>query len=94
MSNLNTESVVVIHSAFEKTPRTVAMVEVPADVSLNQKLEIAFEKTNSIDCAWWDNEGVTPMFPDINVCRSTSVGDMVLVGNVKWACKSDGWKKV
>ena len=40
-------------------------------------------KTNSINDAWWNNEEVTPMFPDAT-CRSTSVGDMVLVGNRKY----------
>jgi len=47
------------------------------------KMEEAFKLTNSINDAWWNNKEVTPMFPDAT-CRSTSVGDMVLVGNRKY----------
>ena len=73
------ETVSVIHAAFGEKPHVVAMVEVSAKMSTNEKLEKAFMLTNSINDAWWNNEGVTPMFPDKG-CRSTSVGDMVLVG--------------
>ena len=87
------EKVAVIHAAFEETPRTVAMVEVPQNVTVNKKLELAFELTNSIEYAWWENEEVTPMFPDKG-CRSTSVGDMVLIGTEKYVCKKQGWEKL
>ena len=87
------EKVAVIHAAFDEEPRTVAFVEVPKNVSVDQKLETAFRLTNSINHAWWENEGVTPMFPEQG-CRSTSVGDMVLVGTEKYVCASVGWKKV
>jgi hypothetical protein len=49
--------------------------------------------TNSIDNAWWKNEDVTPMF-DGDGCRSTSVGDQVLVGNTKYVCSPYGWEIV
>ena len=49
--------------------------------------------TNSVEDAWWNNEGVTPMF-DGKGCRSTSVGDMVLIGKEKYKCESMGWSKV
>ena len=88
------EKVVVIHAAFQETPRTVAFVEVPKNVTVNDKLELAFKLTNSINYAWWENKEVTPMFPDKEGCRSTSVGDMVLVGTEKYVCVSTGWKKV
>ena len=87
------EKVAVIHAAFDEEPRTVAFVEVPKNVSVDQKLETAFRLTNSVNHAWWENEGVTPMFPEQG-CRSTSVGDMVLVGTEKYVCASTGWKKV
>ena len=87
------EKVAVIHAAFDEEPRTVAFVEVPKNVSVDQKLETAFRLTNSINHAWWENEDVTPMFPEQG-CRSTSVGDMVLVGTEKYVCASIGWKKV
>tara|TARA_R110000772_G_scaffold79593_1_gene170135 strand:- start:2537 stop:2851 length:315 start_codon:yes stop_codon:yes gene_type:complete len=87
------EMVSVIHSAFDETPRVVAMVEVNKSASFIKKCEVAFVKTNSINEAWWRNEGVTPMFPEKG-CRSTSVGDMVLIGTEKYKCDSMGWSKV
>ena len=84
------EKVTVIHSAFEDSPRTVAFVEVDKSLSIEEKLDIAFIKTNSLNEAWWDNKEVTAMFPD-KTCRSTSVGDMALVGNMKYKCESTGW---
>jgi hypothetical protein len=93
MSTLKNEEVAVIHSAFEDTPRTVALVKVDKSLSVTEKLEIAFTKTNSINDAWWSNEDVTPMFPD-EACRSTSTGDMVLVGNEKYKCEMSGWSKI
>ena len=50
-------------------------------------------KTNTINDAWWNNEGVTSMFPEKG-CRSTSVGDMVLIGETKYKCADFGWEKV
>ena len=87
------EKVSVIHSAFEDNPRTVAFVKVNKSLSIAEKLDIAFVKTNSINEAWWDNEEVTAMFPN-KTCRSTSAGDMVLVGNVKYKCEPAGWSKM
>ena len=69
------------------------MVEVSAKMSTNEKLEKAFMLTNSINDAWWNNEGVTPMFGDKG-CRSTSVGDMILIGTEKYKCDSMGWSLV
>ena len=87
------ETVAVIHAAFDETPRTVAMVKVPKSATVDEKLELAFRLTNNIDCAWWENEEVEPVFPDV-ACRSTSVGDMVLIGTEKYICKRAGWEKV
>ena len=93
MTNYMMDTVTVIHSAFEDNPRTVAFVEVDKSASVEKKCEIAFLKTNSINDAWWKNEGVTPMFPD-KACRSTSTGDMVLIGTDKYKCEMSGWSKV
>ena len=85
------EKVVVIHCAFEDSQRRVAFVEVDKSLSIEEKLDIAFIKTNSLNEAWWDNKEVTAMFFPDKSCRSTSVGDMALVGNMKYKCESTGW---
>ena len=83
----------VIHYEVKDNSRLVAFVEVDKSLSIEEKLDIAFVKTNSIDEAWWDNKEVTAMFPDES-CRSTSVGDMVLIGKVKYKCEAVGWSVV
>ena len=91
--NLLYEKVAVIHAAFEDAPTTVAFVEVEKNLSVDAKLEKAFVKTNSINDAWWNNEGVTKMFAG-GACRSTSMGDMVLIGNTKYKCDIGGWSEM
>jgi hypothetical protein len=86
-----TEKVAVIHAAFEDAPTTVAFVEIDAALPLRKKLEIAFVKTNTITEAWFRNDGVT-YIGTAPTCRSTSVGDMVLVGKDKYVCGMVGWK--
>jgi len=88
------ESISVIHAAFDEKPHVVAFVEVSAKLSTTAKLEKAFMLTNTINDAWWNNEGVTKMFPDDEGCRSTSVGDMVLIGKEKYVCDKSGWSLV
>ena len=87
------EKVAVIHAAFDETPHTVALVEVSKALSTDEKLEKAFMLTNSINDAWYNNKEITKMF-DGDGCRSTSVGDMALVGTEKYKCESSGWSKV
>ena len=91
--NLLYEKVAVIHAAFEDAPVTVAFVEVKKDATINEKLETAFMKTNSIDDGWWNNKEVTKMFGG-PTCRSTSAGDMVLIGNTKYKCEMTGWSEM
>ena len=86
-----TEKVSVIHCAFEDIPRTVAFVEVDKTLSIRKKLEIAFVKTNTMTQSWMRNEGVEYIGLSPS-CRSTSVGDMVLIGTTKYVCKMDGWE--
>ena len=99
MKTFTKETVAVIHAPMngEKGgPKTVAMVEVDKTLSDRMKMEEAFKLTNSINDAWWNNEEVTPMFPDAT-CRSTSVGDMVLVGKTKYkflGTETVVWEKV
>ena len=85
------ETVSVIHAAFDEKPHLVAFVEVDKSWTVNEKLEYAFKMTYSIEDAWWNNESVDAMFPDKG-CRSTSVGDHVLVGGSKYLCVGAGWE--
>ena len=96
-----TEKVAVIHTmsgnaqsaggAVTTNSTTVAFVEVEKALPVRKKLEIAFVKTNTINEVWWRNDGVTYIGTG-PACRSTSVGDMVLVGKDKYVCKIDGWE--
>ena len=94
MKNLLYEKVAVIHSAYEDAPTTVALVEVEKTLTDMEKCEKAFMLTNSINDGWWNNEGITTMF-DGKTCRSTSVGDMILLENgKKFKCENFGWSEV
>ena len=94
MKNLLCETAAVIHVGEGGRPTTVAMVDVEKSGTDMKKLETAFMKTNSITDGWWNNEGITTMF-DGKTCRSTSVGDMVLLSSgKKYKCEMAGWSEV
>ena len=93
MKTLTTDEVAVIHSAFEDTPRTVAFIAMYKSMSVDEKLERAFMLTNTIDDAWYTSDKVNYIGPEKS-CRSTSVGDFVLIGKTKYECKAAGWSKV
>ena len=94
MKNLLCETAAVIHVGEGGRPTTVAMVDVEKAGTDMKKLETAFMKTNSINSAWWTNEGITKMFGEAT-CRSTSVGDMVLLSSgKKYKCEMAGWSEV
>tara|TARA_B100000424_G_scaffold227849_1_gene188792 strand:+ start:433 stop:759 length:327 start_codon:yes stop_codon:yes gene_type:complete len=88
------ETVSVVHAAFEEKSRLVAFVEVEKEWSDTKKLEHAFMKTNTIEEAWYTSkEGIEYMGPEKS-CRSTSVGDFVLIGAKKYKCEMAGWELV
>ena len=88
LKTLRTETVAVIHSAYEDSPRTVALVNVDKSWSVKKKLEKAFMLTNSIEDAWYTSDKVNYIGPEKS-CRSTTVGDFVLIGKTKYECKSE-----
>ena len=92
-NNLRTETVAVIHAAMEDSPRTVAFVNVEKTLTTKKKLEKAFMLTNSIEDAWYNSKKITKMFEGTG-CRSTMVGDMVLIGKEKFKVEPMGWSKV
>ena len=87
------ETVSVVHAAFEDKSHLVAFVEVEKSWTDTEKLEHAFTKTNSINEAWYTSEDVDYMGPEKS-CRSTSVGDFVLIGAKKYECMMAGWELV
>ena len=93
MKNLLCETAAVIH-VTDSGPTTVALVDVEKAGTDMKKLEEAFMKTNNITSAWWTNKGITKLF-DGATCRSTSVGDMVLLkSGKKYKCEMAGWSEV
>jgi hypothetical protein len=97
------QSVAVIHDNRDRQGNRISIgavammeVDISTDPTLMQKMEVldkAFEMTNTIDSPWFENNEITKMF-DGEGCRSTSVGDFVLLGASKWKCEPNGWKEV
>jgi len=93
LKTLTTEEVVVIHAAYEDKPRSVALIPLDKSLTVDEKLEKAFMLTNSIDNAWYTGDKVNYIGPEKS-CRSTMVGDFVLIGKTKYECKPAGWSKI
>ena len=94
LTKLRTETVAVIHSAFEDSPRTVAFVNVEKTLTTKKKLEKAFMLTNSIKDAWYKSDEIEYIGPD-KACRSTMVGDMIRFENgKKFKYESAGWSEI
>ena len=93
MATLNDEKVSVIHDNGPAGPNVVAFIDMTKSLSTSEKLEEAFMLTNSIDDAWYNNKRVTKMFSG-DGCRSTMVGDMVLIGKEKFKVEPMGWSKM
>ena len=88
-----TEKVAVIHSAFDEKPTTVAFVEVAKELSDEEKCEVAFKKTNTIDKTWWKTK-VLPKCLVVMLVGAPNTGDMVLIGTKKYKCAFIGWELV
>ena len=94
VTKLQCETVAVIHSAMEDSPRTVALVNVEKTLTTSEKLERAYMLTNSINDAWYTSDEVEYIGPE-KACRSTSVGDMVRFENgKKFKCEPAGWSEI
>ena len=93
MATLNDEKVSVIHDNGPAGPNVVAFIDMPKILTTSEKLERAFMLTNSIDDAWYKGKEITKMFVGAG-CRSTMVGDMILIGKEKFKVEPMGWSKV
>ena len=114
-------TVTVVHTAFEDTPKVVALVEVGNVEVLGemQALEYAYHKTNNLMGSWSRSEtlecehGNTVVNPDFSEdvtvmadlpinqrtgevlgLRSTSVGDILYLGNVKYEVGFAGFEEI
>jgi len=97
--------VAVIHTAFEDTPRTVALVEVH-DRTGTDALEYAYRWTNNVVGSWSMKQGgdanddVTVVADLHNIrgttygLRSTSMGDHMLLGNTKYKVSMVGFEEL
>ena len=91
--------VAVIHTAFEEKPSTVAFVNAP-EGTLIEKLEYAYRWTQNIMDSWSlkmpedGNDAVTVVgdISDGYGLRSTSVGDLILVGTEKYVVAPFGFE--
>ena len=100
MENNASQTVAVIHTAFEDKPSTVAFVKTKEGMSLSEKLEYAYRWTQNIMDSWSlkmpadGNDDVTVMgdISDGYGLRSTSVGDQILVGTEKYVVAPFGFK--
>ncbi len=58
-----------------------------------ENLDEVFRLTNTIDHDWQENEHVTPARPD-QAERSTSTGDVIVLGDQAWMVDSAGFSEV
>ena len=72
------------HKFFPDAFQKVA--EVDAD-----NLADAFELTNTIHDVWWKNSGVTAV---VSPCRSTSVGDVIVMNGQAYRVAGCGFDKI
>ena len=84
----NMIEVSVVHKAFRKEAKKVALVWVDKNLTLNQMLDKAFMLTNSIIDAWWNNKDVVCL----DKTRSTMSGDQVIIKGHTYECMDRGWR--
>lgn len=76
---------------FGQTPTFPVDYEHVANVDTDNA-ERAFELTNHIHGAWWENEGVEKI--GATERRSTSVRDVLETKDGVFRCEMAGWKKI
>lgn len=99
----------VIHTAFEESPKLVASVDVSDELSVNEALNYVWRLTQNIEGSWsrpgnpaLGADDVTVMVDlPVNVrtgeeigLRSTSIGDIIVVGNDTFTVDFDGFNLV
>ena len=69
----------------------VAEVTVDGDTDEQFAIDMAFEKTNTINCHWSLNPEVKAVKTD---ARSTAVGDIVKINGHLYRCELVGWSRI
>lgn len=77
---------------MQQSMEHVANVEIPDNMDTTDALEMAFQLTNHINSAWWENDAVTRV--DNKEYRSTSTGDIVKLNGKSWRVLSIGWSEM
>lgn len=72
----------------------VAQLAQMSGVSEKVNLEFGWQQSNSIDAPWYDNAGLTLLPPVLLMggCRSTSVGDIFVIGDQSFAVARSGFE--
>lgn len=74
--------------------KRVALVSIPDTITdVERMLDFVYEQTNSKDVAWFAS-GSQYVQPLADKCRSTSVGDIVEIEDIKYMVAGFGWKKL
>lgn len=83
----NSPELTMVHS-FEISETELAFVNrLPGPQGMVRVLEYVFEHTNL------RTEALGKAFSD-KMLRSVSVGDVVVIGEMAWACESVGWERI
>jgi hypothetical protein len=71
----------------------VAKVYADNNLTTQEKLDLAFVSTNSINNAWWNNDNVKKIVK-MKAVRSTSVGDKISIDDETYVVDLVGFTKV
>lgn len=85
--------VAVYHAAFGEGGILVAEVETEQNDECDA-LEAAYTRTQNIDSAWIEGEGITLHGQSERGCRSTSVGDYMMIASDVFRVEGCGFKKM
>jgi hypothetical protein len=75
--------------------KPVAEIEFHVDLGISNALELCFRRTNHIDDSWITrpkNDGTATVMPTVDRARSTSVGDVVKIGEEHYIVSHMGFK--
>lgn len=95
------KTAVVIHTYYGENA-VVATLRFPFftnpgpinEEDLYSLLETAYRLTNTIEEPWYENDEIDVAEEALTGCRSTSVGDVIVLDKVPYQVANAGWKKL